>query len=71
MINITTGKYWLYYFANTILVPYQKTMNLKRILCLFFTSLLEVFIGFVEPIFYSRMNASCLVPLQMMVARLY
>lgn len=35
MINITTGKYWLYYFANTIVVPYQKTMNLKRILCLF------------------------------------
>lgn len=71
MINITTGKYWLYYFANSIPVPYQKTMNLKRILCLFLTSLLEVFIGFVEPMFYSRMNTSFLIPLQMMVARLY
>lgn len=71
MINITTRKYWLYYFANSILVPYQKAMNLKRILCLFFTSLLEVFIGFVEPMFHSRINASFLVPLQMMVARLY
>lgn len=70
MINITTGKYWLYYFANSILVPYQKT-NLKRIICLFFTSLLEVFICFVEPMIHSRMNASFLVPSQMMVARLY